>query len=54
MLRRSIAAHERLERIVLSERGLDAIVGALATLIGGSALVFDGRGALLVRRSRRP
>ena len=37
LLQRSIAAQERLQRIVLSERGLDAIVGALATLIGGPA-----------------
>ena len=36
LLQRSIAAQERLQRIVLSERGLDAIVGALATLIGGA------------------
>jgi PucR family transcriptional regulator, purine catabolism regulatory protein len=44
LLQRSIAAQERLQRIVLSERGLDAIAGALATLVGGTALVFDGRG----------
>src|SRR6476659_5844255 len=44
LLQRSIAAQERLQRIVLSERGLDAIVGALAALVGGTALVFDGRG----------
>ena len=30
LLQRSIAAQERLQRIVLAERGLDAIVGALA------------------------
>src|SRR3978361_1954334 len=36
VLRRSIAAHERLERLVLSERGLDAVVGALSTLVGGA------------------
>ncbi|HEY2638049.1 MAG TPA: PucR family transcriptional regulator ligand-binding domain-containing protein [Solirubrobacteraceae bacterium] len=55
VLRRSIAAHERLERLVLSERGLDAVVGALATLVGGSVLVFDARGEPLVRRAfRRP
>jgi purine catabolism regulator len=53
VLRRAIAAHERLERIVLSERGLDAVVAALATLIGGSVLVYDARGALLVRRTFR-
>src|SRR5881397_3921309 len=46
VMRRSIAAHERLQRIVLSERGLDAIAGALSTLVGGAALVFDGRGEL--------
>jgi DNA-binding PucR family transcriptional regulator len=44
LLQRSIAAQERLQRIVLSERGLDAIAGALASLVGGAAVVFDGRG----------
>ncbi|WP_354700997.1 hypothetical protein DSM112329_01294 [Paraconexibacter sp. AEG42_29] len=44
VLQRSIAAQERLQRIVLSERGLDAIVAAIAALVGGTALVFDGRG----------
>jgi purine catabolism regulator len=44
LLQRSIAVQERLQRIVLSERGLDAIAAALATLIGGTAVVFDGRG----------
>jgi purine catabolism regulator len=53
VLQRSIAAHERLQRIVLSERGLDAIAGALATLIGGAALVFDGRGVPLAQRTFR-
>ncbi len=46
LLRRSIAAQERLQGIVLSERGLDAIVAAIAALVGGPALVFDGRGEL--------
>ena len=53
VLRRSIAAHERLERLVLSERGLDAVVGALSTLVGGTVLVFDARGEPLVRRMFR-
>src|SRR6185436_18150 len=53
VLRRAIAAHERLERIVLAERGLEAVVGALATLIGGTVLAYDARGALLVRRAFR-
>ena len=46
VLRRALAAQERLERIVLSERGLDALAAALATLVGASVLVFDApRGA---------
>src|SRR3954453_19769736 len=53
VLQRSIAAQERLQRIVLSERGLDAIAGALATLVGGAALVFDGRGTPLAERTFR-
>ena len=53
LLQRSIAAQERLQRIVLSERGLDAIVGALSTLVGGAALVFDGRGELEEQRTFR-
>jgi purine catabolism regulator len=53
VLQRSIAAHERLERIVLSERGLEAVVSALAALVGGSTLVFDARGELLARRRFR-
>ncbi|MBS1868838.1 MAG: PucR family transcriptional regulator ligand-binding domain-containing protein [Actinobacteria bacterium] len=53
VLRRAIAAHERLERIVLAERGLDTVVAALATLIGGTVLAYDARGALLVRRAFR-
>jgi purine catabolism regulator len=53
LLQRSIAAQERLQRIVLRERGLDAIVGALSSLVGGAALVFDARGELEVRRTFR-
>jgi purine catabolism regulator len=55
VLQRSIAAQERLQRIVLSERGLDAIVAAIAALIGGTTLVFDGRGELQSSHTfRRP
>jgi purine catabolism regulator len=55
VLQRSIAAQERLHRIVLSERGLDAIAEAIAQLIGGAAVVFDGRGEELARHAtRRP
>ncbi|HWV86891.1 MAG TPA: PucR family transcriptional regulator ligand-binding domain-containing protein [Capillimicrobium sp.] len=53
VLRRSISAQERLQRIVLSERGLDAIAGALASLLGGAVLIADGRGQWLARRTFR-
>jgi len=53
VLRRAIAAHERLERIVLSERGLDALAATLSTLIGAAVLVFDARGEPLVSRGFR-
>ncbi|MGB0097054.1 MAG: PucR family transcriptional regulator ligand-binding domain-containing protein [Solirubrobacteraceae bacterium] len=55
VLRRALAAQERLERIVLSERGLEALAAALATLIGAAVVVFDARGEPLVQRAfRRP
>ena len=53
VLRRAIAAHERLERIVLSERGLEALAATLSTLIGAAVLVFDARGEPLVERAFR-
>ncbi len=53
VLRRALTAHERLERVVLSERGLDALAGTLATLIGGAVLVFDARGEPLAQRAFR-
>ncbi len=55
VLQRALAAHDRLQRIVLSERGLEGVAAALSSLIGGAALVFDGRGELLARQvARRP
>src|SRR3954469_8675026 len=53
VLQRALSAHERLERIVLSERGLDGVAGALASLIGGPAIIFDSRGEVLARRAAR-
>jgi purine catabolism regulatory family protein/PucR-like helix-turn-helix protein len=49
-LQRAVAANERLERIVLSERGLEGIAGTLAGLVEGAAAVFDARGSVLARR----
>jgi purine catabolism regulator len=53
VLRRALAAHERLERIVLSERGLEALAGAISTTIGATVAVFDPRGEPLVQRTFR-
>ena len=53
VLQRALSAHERLERIVLSERGLEGVADALASLIGGPAMIFDARGNELVRRTHR-
>ncbi len=52
LLQRSIAATERLQQIVLGERGLDQVTATLATLVGGPALVFDGRGRLQAQGGR--
>ena len=49
VLQRALSAHERLERIVLSEQGLEGVTDALASLIGGTALVYDARGGALAR-----
>ena len=54
MLQRAIAAHDRLERIVLSERGLEGIAAALAGLVEGAAAVFDARGDVLASRGLEP
>jgi purine catabolism regulator len=53
VLRRALAAHERLERVVLSQSGLDALAGTLATLVGAAVLVLDARGEVLAQRAFR-
>jgi purine catabolism regulator len=53
VLRRALAAHERLERVVLSERGLDALASTLSTQIGAAVLVADARGKPLVCKEFR-
>jgi purine catabolism regulator len=53
VLRRALAAQERLERIVLSERGIEALAGALSSLIGAAVLVFDPRGEALAYHAFR-
>jgi PucR family transcriptional regulator, purine catabolism regulatory protein len=53
VLRRALAAHERLERVVLSELGLEALAGTLATLIGAAVLICDARGRVLASHAFR-
>ena len=52
-LRRSISAQERLQQVVLSERGLEGIATTLGTLVGASALILDPRGAPLAQATFR-
>src|SRR4051794_5228038 len=58
VLRRGIAIHKRLERLVLEERGLDELVRALAAAIGGTVSVLDSRGETIAsadfRRELQP
>jgi purine catabolism regulator len=53
VLRRALAAHERLERVVLSEQGLEALAGTLATLLGAAVLICDARGRVLASHEFR-
>ena len=41
---RGAQVHERLERLVIEGRGLKAVLGSLASAIGGSAIVQDAGG----------
>ena len=49
MLERGAQVHERLERLVIEGRGLEAILGSIASAIGGSAIVQDATGRELAR-----
>ncbi|MEA2349159.1 MAG: hypothetical protein QOG86_100 [Thermoleophilaceae bacterium] len=46
-LQRASATHRRLERLLLDERGLDELVRAIATTIGGAAIVLSADGDVL-------
>ena len=46
-LRRSTEIQQRLERLVLEERGLDAVMAMVAEAIGGSATVLGVRGDVI-------
>ncbi|HEX6116360.1 MAG TPA: PucR family transcriptional regulator [Solirubrobacterales bacterium] len=47
VLERGLALQERLERLVIEEAGLDAILTAIGTAVAGSALLLDANGSSL-------
>ena len=47
VLQRGIAVQRRLERLVLEERGLEEIAATIASAVGGTVGVLDGRGERL-------
>jgi purine catabolism regulator len=52
VLTRGTELNERLERLVIEERGLPEVLGSVSGAIGGSALVLDGRGQVIARSRR--
>src|ERR671934_2851887 len=50
VLERGAQVHERLERLVIERRGLEAILGSVASAIGSSAIVYDATGRELARQ----
>ncbi|MFA4964470.1 MAG: PucR family transcriptional regulator ligand-binding domain-containing protein [Thermoleophilia bacterium] len=53
LLQRSLAVHEKLTKIVLEEKGLEAILSTLSALVGCSAVLFDFHGVVLCDASYR-
>ncbi len=53
LLQRSLAVHEKLTKIVLEEKGLEAILSTLAALVGCSAVLFDFHGVVLCEAAYR-
>ena len=53
VLRRALTAHERLERVVLSELGLAAVAAELSTTIEAAVLVCDAHGSPLASHAFR-
>jgi len=49
VLERGARVHEKLERLVVEGRGLDAVLGSLAGAVGGTAVVQDAGGRELAR-----
>ncbi len=53
LLQRSLAVHEKLTKIVLEEKGLEAILSTLSALVGCSAVLFDFHGVVLCEAAYR-
>ncbi len=53
VLQRGIAVQRRLERLVLEERGLEEIIAAIASAVGGTVAILDGRGERIAGRGFR-
>jgi purine catabolism regulatory family protein/PucR-like helix-turn-helix protein/diguanylate cyclase with GGDEF domain len=53
VLQRGIAVQRRLERLVLEERGLEEIVATIASAVGGTVAILNGRGERLAGRGFR-
>jgi Purine catabolism regulatory protein-like family/PucR C-terminal helix-turn-helix domain/GGDEF-like domain len=53
VLQRGLAVQRRLERLVLEERGLEEIAATIATAVGGTVTILDGRGERLAGRNFR-
>ena len=53
LLQRSLAVHEKLTKIVLEEKGLEAILSTLSALVGCSAALFDFHGVVLCEAAYR-
>jgi purine catabolism regulator len=55
VLQRTISIHRRLERLLLEERGLDELLRAISSTVGGAVAVLDLRGEALASRAfQRP
>ena len=53
LLQRSLAVHEKLTKIVLEEKGLEAILSTLSALVGCSAVLYDFHGVVLCEAAYR-
>lgn len=53
VLERGVRVHERLEGLVLSERGMDEILAAISDAVGGGVLLLGADGGVIARHAKR-